>query len=641
MKYEQYTELIRQLEKYSDENPRGYEWRVAALSALGYGYFIGLIALFLVIPLLIGGVLFLVPQIWWFFLKFSGKLIFVVALGAVSFIGVIWSLLKSFWMQLPAPEGYELNRGDVPQLFELVEKTCRALKSPFPQHILLVEDFNAAVVTLPKYGLFGKRTFLLVGLPLMQAVSPKQFEAVLAHEIGHVSEKHSSFASWAFRLKETWGRFIESQELEGENLSFLYAKFLNWYFPYFNAYSFVLCRQQEREADQYAVQLVGTKSLGEALINLEIKSRNLSEKFWKDVIDEAAISKNPPQEVFTKMAVAFRESDNPRDLRFLSKAVAINTDYSDSHPSLAERLKTIGYWKNSELPELPESTIETASEKYFGQLETKFSASFNDLWQERIRDQWLQRHDHLIEVQKKIDKLEEKSQNENLTIDELYENASLIAEKNGKRSSFQLLQEILKLDPTHANANFAIGSILLNEDDESGIGFIEQAIKLDRSIRIAGSEVIYRYLRGKGSDTEAKKYVLNIEAEEEELNLASLEREGVLPADSFIAHDLPDDTIDKIRQKICYYHEIKAAYLVKKFVKHYPEVPFYVVFFDTKKQGWFGRGAKLNTEELLSIMAERLTEFGIHYFVVLDKDYETVKSRLDKLENVKFFENSK
>lgn len=641
MKYEQYTELIQRLEKYAEENPKGYEWRVAALGALGYVYFIGLIFLFLVVPLLGTGLLFLVPQLLFIVLKFAGKLIFVVILGVLSLFGIIWSLLRSLWTRVPPPEGYELSRQEAPKLFELVEKTSNALKSPRPQHILLIEDFNAAVMTLPRFGLFGKRTYLLVGLPLMQAVSPEQFEAVLAHEIGHISEKHSSFASWAYRLKETWGRFIESQELEGGNLSFLYAKFLNWYFPYFNAYSFVLCRQQEREADQYAVQLVGAKPLGEALINLEIKTRNLSEKFWKDVIDEAAFSKNPPKEVFTKMAVTFRESDRPQDLKCLSKAVAINTDYSDSHPSLAERLKTIGYWKDSDLPNLPEVATETASQMYFGDLETKFSNSFNDLWQERIRDQWQQRHDYLIEVQKKIDKLDEKAKNETLTFDEMYEKACLIAEKDGEKASLPLLQEIFQLNPEHTNVNFAIGTILLNDDDESGIGFIEQTMKLDRTARIAGSETIYYYLRSKGRDAEAKKYILNIEAEEEEVNLANQERQGVLPTDTFVEHDFPADKVEKMGQKIRYYDEIKAAYLVKKVVKHYPEIPFYVVFFDTKKQGWLGGGAKLNTDELLTVMVERLSEFGVHYFAVLEKDYETIKPRLEKLENVKFFENTK
>jgi Zn-dependent protease with chaperone function len=638
MKYEQYTSLIKELELYAEKDPKGYERRVAALGALGYAYFIGLILIFLLIPVLAVGLLILMPKLIWIILKFAGKLILLILVALASILGVIWNFVKSFWTKVPTPEGYELSREDAPKLFELVEKTSDFLKSPRPHHILLIEDFNAAVVTLPRLGVFGKRIYLLVGLPLMQAISPKQFEAVLAHEIGHISEKHSSSAARAYRLRETWSRFIASQEADGHKLSFLYERFLNWYFPYFNAYSFVLLRRQEREADEYAVQLVGAKPLGEALINLEVKSLHLSQKFWKDVLDEAAREKTPPRELFTRMAHAFRESNKPQDLMNLSKAVAINTDYSDSHPSLSERLKTMGYWQNSELPELPGEAAETASRHYFGNAEEKFSAVFNSMWQERVREQWQQRHDYLIEAQKRIDELNEKAGKETLSADELYEQAVLIAERYGEKESLKALLELLKLHPDNAKANFAVGTILLNDEDESGIGYIEDAIELDRTLKIAGCETLYYYLRSQGRDEEAKKYVLAIEAEDEIVELANRERAGILPTDIFDRHDFAADKIARICQKMRYYDEIQAMYLVRKVVQHYSEVPLYVLFVETKKKGWFGGGQTLSSEDLLNILIERLGEFGIHYFVILEKDFETVKPRLEQIENARIYQ---
>lgn len=638
MKYEQYTSLIKKLEEYAEKNPQGYERRVTALAALGYAYFIGLILIFLLLPLLAIGLFILMPKLIWIVLKFAGKLILLILVALASILGVIWNFVKSFWAKIPAPEGYELNREDAPKLFEMVEKTSEFLKSPCPRHILLIEDFNAAVITLPRIGVFGKRTYLLLGLPLVQALSPSQLEAVLAHEIGHISEKHSSSAAWAYRLHETWGRFIQSQEADGHKLSFLYERFLNWYFPYFNAYSFVLCRRQEKEADEYAVQLVGAKPLGEALINLEIKSRNLSQKFWNEILDEAARDKTPPRELFTQMALAFRENNKPQDLMNLSKAIAISTDYADSHPSLAERLKTIGYWQNSDLPDLPEEVTETASAHYFGNLEEKFSNVFNALWQERVKEQWQQRHDYLLEAQKRLDKLDEKAKTETLSADELYERAGLIAERYGEKESLAALRESLEKYPDHAATNFAVGTVLLNDDDETGIGFIEKALQLDRTLKIAAYEALYYYLRGKGRDQEARKYILDIEAEEEIVNLANQERSGVSPYDNFEKHDFAPAEIEKICSKIRYYHEIQAIYLVRKVVRHYSEIPLYVMFLDTKKKGWFGKEQTLDTEELLNVMVERLGEFGIHYFVVLEKDFEPVKPQLEQIENAKIYQ---
>jgi Zn-dependent protease with chaperone function len=638
MKYEQYTSLIKELESYAAENPKGYERRVALLGMLGYAYFIGLILVFLLIPVLAVGLLILMPKLIFLVLKFAGKLIVLILIALASVLGVIWNFVKSFWAKVPTPEGYELNRADAPRLFEKVEKTCDFLKAPRPNHILLMEDFNAAVVTLPRFGVFGKKVYLLVGLPLMQAVSPEQFEAVLAHEIGHISEKHSSSAASAYRLRETWSRFIESQEADGHRLSFLYEKFLNWYFPYFNAYSFVLLRRQEREADEYAVQMVGAKPLGEALINTEVKSLHLSQKFWKDVLDEAAREKTPPRELFTRMASAFRESNKPQDLMNLSKAVRVNTDYSDSHPSLSERLKTMGYWRSSDLPELPAEVTETASRHYFGKDEEKYAGVFNALWQERVRDQWQQRHAYLFEAQKRIDELTEKAKTEELTPDELYERAGLIAERYGEKASLAALREMLEKNPDDAKTNFAIGTVLLNDEDEQGIGYLQKAMGLDRTLKMAGCETLYYYLRGKGRDEEAKKYVLEMEAEDEIVNLANRERAAVTPNDRFDRHDFDAGKLEKIRGKIRYYDEIQAMYLVRKTVEHYSEIPLYVMFVETKKKGWFGGEATLGSEDLLNVLVERLGEFGVHYFVILEKDFEALKPRLEQIEGAKIFQ---
>lgn len=638
MKYEQYTSLITKLEKYAEENPKGYELRVAALGALGYAYFGVLLLTFLLIPLAIVVLIFFVPKMLLIVLKLAGKLIWLIAIGFLSFFGVIWSFLKSFWTKVPAPEGFELSREEVPQLYELVDGTCDYLKSPRPQHILLTEDFNAAVVTLPKYGVFGKRTYLILGLPLMQAISPEQFRAVLAHEIGHISEKHGSYSTWVYSLQESWSRFLESQEAEGHQLSFLYEKFLNWYFPYFGAYSFVLRRRHEREADSYAVQFVGAKPLGEALINLEIKSLNLSQKFWKDVLDEAGREQTPPKELFTRMATAFRESNKPQDLMHLSKAVAINTGHTDSHPSLSERLRTIGYWKDADLPDLPDEVVETAAKKYFSNLEEKYVGIFNGLWQERVKEEWKNRHAYLLEAQKKIEDLDEKSKTEPLSVDELYEKANLTAERYGEKESLPIFYEILALEPEHANTNFVIGSILLKNDDEKGIEFIEKAMEIDRTLKLAGCETLYYFLRGKGKDEEAKKHILTIEYEEEALGLAERERAGVFATDEFSEHDIKEETLEKIRSKMQYYDEIQVAYLTKKVVKHYAEVPFYVLFLETKKKGWIGDSATLNTEDLLKVMVERFSEFGIHYFVVLDNEFKSIVPRLEKISNAKIYQ---
>jgi hypothetical protein len=167
-------------------------------------------------------------------------------------------------------------------------------------------------------------------------------------------------------------------------------------------------RKHEREADDYTVQTVGAKPLGEALINLEVKGAMLSQNFWQEVFQENRLRDKPPTELFSRMAMAFRHGDNEKETQYLIKFVAVKTDYSDTHPSLAERLKASGYWIKGSLPDLPEPVIETAAEIYFGNLLENYAQKFNREWQEKISQNWKANFDYLQNSQKRLEELDEK-----------------------------------------------------------------------------------------------------------------------------------------------------------------------------------------------------------------------------------------
>ena len=638
MKYTQYISLIKRLEDYAAENPKGYELRVIALAALGYAYFVGIMILFLAIPFIIAVLFWFFPTLIWFLIKGALKIVWLIIIGIGAFLGFLGNALRSLWTKVPEPEGIELNCENAPELFEIAEKTSRELKASFPDKILLTEDYNAAVVTLPRFGMFGKRVFLMTGLPLMQALSPEQFEAVIAHEFGHISRRHSKYAAWIYRLHETWQRFLDSQERQEHKLAFLYTKFVNWYFPLFSAYSFVLMRRQEREADQYAAGLVGAKPLGEALVNLEIKGINLAQNFWQKILDEAAHKSAPPEKVFSKMALAFRESDSSRDILNLAKAVAVRTDYQDSHPALAERLKMIGYWnaEQSELPNLPMPARETAAEKFLGETAKKFARLFDANWLQRVQQDWKARHRYLQDIQKRIEELEKKSGSEPLSAEELYEKAGLTAEKYGEKQALPLLREIVEKFPEDAGANLTYGTVLLDEDQDEGIKYIEKAKTLDAALKANGDELIFNFLRRKGRDDEAEKYLEEIEKQYETIELAQKERASVLPDDRFESPDLPPEKIEPIRQFLTYHEEIQNAYLVRKAVNYMPEIPFYVLCLDVKVSKFKFGG--VSSENVLEAVANQVGNLGVGFVLLLEKNFSGLKREVENIAGAKIYQ---
>ena len=91
----------------------------------------------------------------------------------------------------------------------------------------------------------------------------REFRAVLAHELGHLSRHHARFGNWIYRIRQTWDRLLAILANEGSLATKPFAKFLGWYAPYFNAYSFVLARANEYEADAASMRIAGARIGGE------------------------------------------------------------------------------------------------------------------------------------------------------------------------------------------------------------------------------------------------------------------------------------------------------------------------------------------------------------------------------------------
>jgi hypothetical protein len=503
---------------------------------------------------------------------------------------------------------------------------------------LVTDEFNAAVVTLPRIGLFGRKVYLLVGLPLMHALSADQFKAVLAHEIGHISEKHGSFAKWAYQLREAWGRLIESQEAHDHKFSALYEKFVAWFFPYFTAYSFVLMREHEKDADRHAVQLTGERALGDALVTLETRGVYVEDVFWKKVHEENVAGGEPPKELFSGMLESLALVEPQRDLVTLEKALKVPTDYHDSHPSLGERLQLMGYWTGHEMPDLPRKVEVTAAQYFLGDEIKTHIRDFNSDWDEKIRQGWQSRFEGYQKGDKRIAELDAKAADDHLSVEEMIEKAGLIADKKGSLAALPLVREIVTQHPDHAEANYFLGGILLGNDDEEGLQYVHKAIDLDHKWAYAGSSVAFQYLRSKGRLEEAKRYAAAMEEQEDVIVKAEAERKWVNPTDELDAYSLGPDAVEAIVSKMKYYDEIERIYLARKKVEYFKEIPFHILCFDLKKTSRFSRGSQLSSHEILKIAGERLTGFDIGFFLTLDGSYEPMKTALEKLPGAKIFE---
>lgn len=109
----------------------------------------------------------------------------------ISLWGYLLAALNRPWKGL-----YLLRRKQYPNFYRKVNWISRKVKGPKIHAIYLTHEMNAAVSSSFVWIPFLRRNVLMVGYPLLCALSRRAFLGCLAHEIGHLSRKHLSIGAF-------------------------------------------------------------------------------------------------------------------------------------------------------------------------------------------------------------------------------------------------------------------------------------------------------------------------------------------------------------------------------------------------------------------------------------------------------------
>jgi Zn-dependent protease with chaperone function len=563
MTREAFVALVERLRPMADANPSAYRWRVRALGLLGYGFILLLILGSLgLVGLLVG------------LLIFSQRAAVLVIKGGWLLLIFVWRILKSLWVTFERPDGRELTRTEAAPLYASVDRLTKAIGAPRFHHILLTTDFNAAVVQQPRLGVLGwPRNFLLVGLPLLQGLTTEQAEAVIAHELGHLRGGHGKFGAWVYRISQTWKQLME--QLQGQ--SSWVAQFFNWYSPTFDAWSFGLRRPEEFEADATAARVTNPRTMADALCALPLRNAALDKLHWEPLIGGVKQTAVAPANTFSRLLPVAKTARLPLadEEAVLTSALAAETDAFDTHPSLRDRLAALG----QEARLVPAPTV-SAAETFFGDQLVRLAAAFDAEWLENNRAGWAARYEELEKQRTRLADLADRHARQRaLTPEERWQLADLTEDHVSAEASLPLFRALFDEPSQQAAARFAVGRILLNQDDAEGLALIDAAMARDPNARAVGLMLKQGYYRRLGDRTAAQQ----LEAEQirhaDLLDLATAERSVLQKLDTYLPHDLPADSADllTVRRGLADYPDVVGAWLLCKQLTHFAEKPLYVL----------------------------------------------------------------
>jgi Zn-dependent protease with chaperone function len=336
--------LIARMEALAVGRPAAYRRRVLALALLGYGV--------AAVPLLL--------------------------------------VMRSLRIKMEPPAGERLTRAMSPELFSLIDGLRQRLRTPPLHKVVLTPEFNAGVMQVPRLGLFGwHRSYLFIGLPLMKSLTIEQFQAVLAHELGHLARGHARAGNWVYRLRLIWQRLEAALVASPHWGAAAIQAFFRWYIPRFSATSFPLARANEYEADAAAARLTSARSAAQALTAVSIVGTYLSERYWPKIHASARELPQPafaPYSQFMATAIQAVPADELRTWQ--DAALAAKTSYHDTHPSLTDRLQAMGAQAEFAPP-----LAGNSAEALLGAERPRLEQAFDAQWRERVAESWRQVHE--------------------------------------------------------------------------------------------------------------------------------------------------------------------------------------------------------------------------------------------------------
>lgn len=420
----------------------------------------------------------------------SGNPLLIAALG-VPLAAFGYAAYRSVRLRLPVPQGLPLGCDETTAMWREIDRLGKRTGAPTIDGIVVDEEFRAVIVPAGKVGLLGARqNYLVVGLPLLQALSKDQFRALAVRELCQLSAAKGLRVTWARNLHRTWLRLSESFE-DRDDFGLFIARWFSK--SYSTTLAGVALRSDtEVKADLTAAEVVGVDCVVEMMLALVTARAFLREEVWPAVYKRADQQPNPPEAPYDEVAAALRfgPASSDRARQWIDEA--LTADGATMGRGLADRLAALGGE-----PRVTHSLVESAGEVFLGSAYPAIKATLNRRWSKAIGRSWRDWYAYVSQAKERFQEVP-LGLAQQLTPAEAWQQACFVEEFQGGDGALPLYREFAAKHPNHAAAHFAVGRILLANQDAEGIVLVLKAMNLDADYAKRGSELIFRFLRARG-----------------------------------------------------------------------------------------------------------------------------------------------
>jgi hypothetical protein len=307
------------------------------------------------------------------------------ALVAASILTILFGSLVSWVIvrtPLKSPHGLPLDHTNAPGLLDLIDELENSYGHACVHRVVLRSDFDIQLIRTPRHGLPVLTTnTLMIGLPLLLSLPPSHFKALLARRIGQASGKHNRLSGWFYQLATIWRTYRDSYARHASPILKLLGSFFKFYLPVYRKLAFFTMRQDELEADSYALELVNDRDMAGVMSQEIITREFLQQKYWpkiKQLVRRGDTTRYAPYRQMSQIVQKSLTADDARN--WLMAAINRPDNLTVIMPPLTSRLENIGHKKTG----APVPLTEVAAKEYIApQALNSIVDKFDQRWLKR------------------------------------------------------------------------------------------------------------------------------------------------------------------------------------------------------------------------------------------------------------------
>ena len=270
------------------------------------------------------------------------------------------------------------NRSE-PQLFNLVEEIATTIGADFPERILFTLEPTAFVFYDADFRslIFTPKKSLCIGISLLDSTSVTELSSIIAHELGHFSQKSMRFSAYftvintvSSAIFEEGSKFQANQYRRGDPVDIrkigaviggIASVPMRIVFKLVNKNFLALSQEMEFHADELAAKAVAGDALASSLLRLDLASIAFSNALdhLKSQVQENRVSEN----IFPQIKLLLDLYGNEKNCEFregipqvtlpihqgiIGTKLVLDAQWQ-SHPSISDRIKYLKAIPNSNL----------------------------------------------------------------------------------------------------------------------------------------------------------------------------------------------------------------------------------------------------------------------------------------------------